>query len=51
MRVEGEALVLRRPKRLPRANWAEESKALASAGDDILVLPEFGNQGDTELTW
>ena len=51
MRVEGDALVLRRPKAAPRASWAEASKELAAAGDDFLVLPEFANEGDKELKW
>jgi antitoxin MazE len=51
MKVEGDALVLRRPKTAPRTGWAEECRALAAAGDDALVLPEFANEGDAELTW
>jgi antitoxin MazE len=51
MSVEGDALVLRKPKAAPRAGWAEESKALAAAGDDALVLPGFANEGDKELRW
>ena len=51
MRVEGEALVLRRPKAAPRTGWADASRKLAAAGDDALVLPEFVNEGDAELTW
>jgi antitoxin MazE len=51
MSIEGDALVLRKPKAAPRAGWAEESKALAAAGDDALVLPEFANEGDKELRW
>jgi antitoxin MazE len=51
LRVEGETLVLRRPKAAPRSGWAEASRKLAAAGDDALVLPEFVNEGDAELTW
>ncbi len=51
MRVEGDALVLRRPKVAPRTGWAEECRALAATGDDALVLPEFANEGDAELKW
>jgi antitoxin MazE len=51
MRIEGDALVLRRPKSAPRTGWAEASKKLVAAGDDALVLPEFGNEGDTEWKW
>jgi antitoxin MazE len=51
MRVEGDALVLRRPKSAPRAGWAEASRRIAAAGEDALVLPEFANEGDADLKW
>jgi antitoxin MazE len=51
MRVEGDALVLRRPKAATRAGWAEASRRLAAAGDDVLVLSNFANEGDAELKW
>jgi antitoxin MazE len=51
MRVEGDALVLRKPKAAPRAGWAEASMKLAAIGDDALVLPEFANEGDEDLVW
>jgi antitoxin MazE len=51
MRVEGDALVLRRPKAAPRAGWAEASRKLAVTGDDALALPEFANKGDADLDW
>jgi antitoxin MazE len=35
----------------PRAGWAEASKAIHAAGDDKLVWPEFGNEGDKDLEW
>ena len=51
MQVEGDALVLRRPKASPRTGWAEASKKLAAVGDDAFVLPEFANDGDARLKW
>ncbi|MGO9258459.1 MAG: AbrB/MazE/SpoVT family DNA-binding domain-containing protein [Bryobacteraceae bacterium] len=51
MTIEGGALVLRRPARPPRTGWAEAAKKIAEAGDDALVMGEFGNAADTELTW
>jgi antitoxin MazE len=51
MLVEGDALVLRRPKAEPRSGWAAASRALAEHGDDALVLPEFDNEDDAELSW
>lgn len=49
--VEGEALVLRRPKTALRSGWAEAAKTVAAAGNDALVLPDFANEEDAELTW
>jgi len=51
MRVEGDALVLRRPEAAARAGWAEASRELAAAGDDALVLPNIANEADAELKW
>ena len=51
MVVDGNALVIRRPKSHPRTGWAEASKALAEAGDDGLVWPEFANEDDALLEW
>ena len=47
--VEGESVVLRKPK--ARAGWAEASKKLAAIENDALVLPEFTNSDDEDLTW
>jgi antitoxin MazE len=51
MTIEGGALVLRRPASPARTGWAEAAKKIAEAGDDALVMGEFGNAADTELTW
>jgi len=51
MRVEGDALVLRKPKSAPRSDWAAASRRLAALRDDTLVLPDFGNKGDKDLKW
>jgi antitoxin MazE len=51
MTVERDSLVLRRPAGRVRAGWAEASKKIAEAGDDSLVMGEFGNEDDAELTW
>jgi len=49
--VEGEALVLRKPKGTPRAGWAEAARSVAAAADDALVMPDFANEDDAELVW
>lgn len=51
MDIEQDAIVLRKPLRNVREGWAEASKALAAAGDDVLVWPEFANEADSELKW
>lgn len=49
--VEGDALVLRRPRAEPRSGWAEAARSVAAAGDDALVLSGFANEEDAELIW
>jgi antitoxin MazE len=44
-------IVMRPVKRDPRAGWAEDAKRIAETGDDALVWPEFGNDGDANLKW
>jgi len=51
LRVEKDALVLRKPKSAPRNGWAAACRTLTEAGDDALELPEFANAEDAELTW
>lgn len=51
MTIERDAIVLRKPRKKPRAGWAEQSKALAAAGDDALVWPDFNNEADEFLVW
>lgn len=51
MRVERGALVLRKPRRTVRKGWAEASKALADAGQDKLLWPDFANEADAKLKW
>ena len=49
--VEGEAIVLRKPVRSPRDGWAQAAQALARKGGDTLVMGEFGNEADADLSW
>jgi antitoxin MazE len=51
MTVEGDALVLRRPSLAARSGWAEAAREIAEAGDDALVMGEFGNAADADLAW
>jgi antitoxin MazE len=51
MAVEKDRIVIQAIKAGPREGWAEASRALAEAGDDALVWPEFANEDDQALTW
>ena len=51
MTIEDGALVLRRPASPARTGWAEAARRIADAGDDELVMGEFGNAEDSELVW
>ena len=51
MSVERGKLVIVPRKKKPREGWAEDSKAIAAAGDGGLVWPEFANDGDKDLKW
>jgi len=51
MTIEDGALVLRRPASPARTGWAEAARKIADAGDDDLVMGEFGNDEDSELVW
>ena len=49
--VKDGALMIRPPKKEVRVGWSEAGKKLSACGDDALVLPEFANTDDAELTW
>jgi antitoxin MazE len=49
--IDSGKIVLSPVKRKLREGWAEDSKALAAAGEDKLVWPEFGNLDDEKLEW
>ena len=51
MSVENGAIVLRKPAKALRSGWAEASLAVAAQGADELLMGEFCNVGDAELTW
>ena len=51
MSLEHGRIVLVPVKRRVREGWAEAAKAIAAAGDDALVWPEFGNADDETLEW
>jgi antitoxin MazE len=34
-----------------REGWSDDARRLAERGDDALLWPEFGDEGDEKLTW
>ncbi len=44
-------LALPPPARPARTGWAEGAIEITQAGDDELVMGEFGNTDDAELIW
>lgn len=49
--LEGETIVVRKPKKQLREGWAEAAAAMAAAGTDDAIWPEFGNDFDAEWSW
>ena len=49
--VEHGAIVVRAPAQPVRGGWAEASKAIAAAGDDDLLMPQFTTAEDEAITW
>jgi antitoxin MazE len=49
--IENDAIVLRKPRSAAREGWAEATRALAAAGGDARVWPEFANVDDAEWEW
>jgi len=49
--VENGAIVMRKPAKALRSGWAEAAAAVAEQGGDALLMGEFGNVQDAELSW
>ena len=49
--VENGRVVISPVRQHPREGWAEAAAAIAAAGEDGLVWPEFGNIDDKSWTW
>ena len=49
--VEQGVIMLRKPSAPVREGWALAAQAVAQAGDDALLMGEFTNTHDAELTW
>ena len=49
--IENGAIILRRSSKAVRAGWGEAAKAVNAVDGDVLVLGEFANAEDKDLTW
>ena len=51
MSVDGEKIVLSKPKNTVREHWAQDALKLAKAREDELVLGDFANEEDGDWVW
>lgn len=49
--VENGHIVLSKPAKAVRTGWAEAAAVVAAKGDDALLMGEFGNADDADLSW
>jgi antitoxin MazE len=49
--IQGETLVIQKPKRRPREGWDEEGQKLLEMGEPTPVLMDFANEDDENLVW
>jgi antitoxin MazE len=51
MSVDGEKIVLSKPKNTVREDWAKDAQSLAKVGEDKLLLGDFTNEEDGDWVW
>jgi antitoxin MazE len=51
MSVDGEKIILSKPKNTVREYWAQDAQSLVMAGEDELVLGDFANEEDGDWIW
>ncbi|MFM7001529.1 MAG: AbrB/MazE/SpoVT family DNA-binding domain-containing protein [Limnohabitans sp.] len=49
--VENGQIILSKPANAVRAGWSEAAATVTAQGDDALLMGEFGNADDAELSW
>jgi antitoxin MazE len=49
--VEGNMLVLRKPKKMIRSGWAKDAMAITASKKNSLVLGDFTNESDKYWDW
>ena len=51
LQVRDGVIEIRPIRRNSREGWAEDAERLAQQEADVLVWPEFANEGDPDLVW
>lgn len=51
MTVEDGVITLRKRAKPVREGWAQAAMQVAAQGEDALVMGEFGNEADQDMTW
>jgi antitoxin MazE len=51
MSVEDAKIILSKPKTPVRKSWANDAKAIATAGEDKLIAGDFNNENDGDWVW
>ena len=51
MSVDGEKIILSKPKNTVRELWAQDAQSLAKVGEDKLALGDFANEEDGDWVW
>ena len=51
MSVEGEKIILSKPKNVVREHWAKDAQSIAKTDEDRLVLGDFANEEDGDWAW
>ena len=49
--VEAGAIILRKPVQSVRQGWSQAAQAITASGQDTLLMGEFDNADDAELSW
>ena len=51
MSIDGEKIILSKPKSKARENWAADAQNLAKLENDRLILGDFANDEDGDWVW
>lgn len=51
MTIDGEKIILSKPRTISREHWAQDAQNLVRAGEDELLLGDFANEEDGDWVW